>query len=158
MSSPIEISFDCFPLRSITRFDVPIDASTEFRALCQRIKQATEKHGLHNTYYLHHGRCRFQLTNDPQVGMLEFQFEGTVLTEPQDLKTQGVDLRVDLTGETCDWLTAPVVAWFSETVRRALIVEFDRYIAAGDLQKTIARLERLQAASDAEGGFLGMGI
>lgn len=158
MSSPIEISFDCFPLRSITRFDVPLDASAEFRAICQRIKQAVEKHGLHNTYYLHHGRCRFQLTNDPQIGMLEFQFEGTVLTDPQDLKTLRADLKVELAGETCDWLTAPVVAWFRETVSRAMLVEFDRYIAAGDLQKTVARMEKLQSASDAQGGFVGMGI
>lgn len=158
MSSPIEITFDCLPLRSIGRFDVPLDASDEYRARCQRIKQAVEKHGLHNTYYLHHGQCRFQLTNDPQVGMLAFQFEGTVLTDPQDLKTLGADLEVELAGETCDWLTAPVVTWFRETVHRAILVEFDRYIAAGDLQKTVARLEQLQAASDARGGFLGMGI
>ena len=158
MPSPIEIAFDCLPLRSIPRFDVPLDASAEFRALCQRIKQATEKHGLHNTYYLHNGRCRFQLTNDPQIGMLEFQFEGTVLTDPQDQKTLGADLQVELAGETCDWLTSPVVAWFRDTVRRAVLVEFDRYIAAGDLERTVARMEKLQAASDAQGGFLGMGI
>jgi hypothetical protein len=51
-----------------------------------------------------------------------------------------------------------VVQWFCETVAEAVKVEFDRYIAAGDLQKTIQRLERIRAASDAQGGFMGMGL
>lgn len=158
MSSPVEISFDCLPLRSIARFDVPLDASPGLQALAQRIKQAAEKHGLHNSYYLHNGRCCYQLTNDPQIGMLEFHFEGTLLTNAEDLKTQRADLIVELGRETCDWLTERAVAWFRETVNHAVVVEFDRYIAAGDLQKTITRLEKLQAASDAQGGFVGMGL
>ena len=60
--------------------------------------------------------------------------------------------------ETCDWLTEPIVRWFAETVARAVRVEFDRYIAAGDLRKTIERMERLQAESDDQGGFIGMGM
>jgi hypothetical protein len=51
-----------------------------------------------------------------------------------------------------------VVAWFRETVREAVIVEFDRFIAAGDLKRTIERLARLQAESDSRAGFLGMGL
>ena len=48
--------------------------------------------------------------------------------------------------------------WFAETVSRAVQVEFDRYIAAGDLEKTIERMEQVRAESDAHGGFLGMGL
>jgi len=90
--------------------------------------------------------------------MIGFQFEGTVLTDAEDRKTMAADLQVDLRRETCDWLTEPVVAWFRETVSRTVMVEFDRYIAAGDLDKTIRRIEQLQAESDAHGGFVGMGL
>ena len=58
--------------------------------------------------------------------------------------------------ETCDWLTEPVVAWFAQSVPFAVRVEFDRYIDAGDLKQTVERIERIQAASDQHGGFLGM--
>jgi len=158
MSRSVEISFECLPLRSLGRLDVPLDASPEFQAQCRRIKLAMEKHGTHNTYYLRDGRCTFHLTNDPQVGMLAFRCEGTVLTSPDDLRTRSADLDVELEQETCDWLTEPAVAWFRETVERAVIAEFDQFIASGDLQRTLERLERLQAASDAQGGFVGMGL
>ncbi len=158
MSSNVEISFDCVPMRTLGRLDVPLDAPPGFRALVQRVKRAVEKHGQHNAYYLHNARYLVQLANDPQVGMLEFRFEGTVLTDPEDRKTLQSDLDVQLARETCDWLTEPVVAWFRETVKRAVQVEFDRYIAAGDLQRTKERLARLEAESDARSGFLGMGL
>ena len=43
-------------------------------------------------------------------------------------------------------------------VIHAVRVEFDRDIHAGDLKRTIERLEKLDAESDAQGGFLGMGL
>ncbi len=158
MNPHVDVSFDCVPLRSVGRLDVPWDASPALHALAERVRRAMEKHGLHNTYYLHNAKCVFHLTNDPAVGTMEFGFEGTVITDPDDRRTQGSDLEVALVGETCDWLTAPVVDWFRETVRRAVVVEFDRYIAAGDLQQTIARMEEIATESDAQGGFLGMGL
>lgn len=158
MGRYVEITFDCFPLRSVGRFDVPLDASPAEEALSARMRRAAEKHGLHNSYYLCNARCVFHLTNDDQVGMIEFAFEGTVLTDADDRKTLACDLNVELRREVCHWLTAPVVRWFSETVAEAVKVEFNRYIAAGDLQKTIQRQQRLQAESDAQGGFLGMGL
>jgi hypothetical protein len=63
---------------------------------------------------------------------------------------------VTLVRETCDWLTQPVVAWFHESVSKAVQLEFNRYIAAGDLEQTKKRIESLQARADQEGGFLGM--
>lgn len=158
MHNCVEITFDCLPLRSVGRFDVPIDAPPEYEALAERVRQAAGKHGLHNSYYLHNARCVFRLTSDPDFGVLEFRFHGTVLTDPDDQQTLRCDLHVELRRETCDWLTRPIVEWFAETVIRAVRVEFDRYIAAGDLEKTIERMERLQAESDAQGGFLGMGL
>jgi hypothetical protein len=43
-------------------------------------------------------------------------------------------------------------------VQHAVLVEFDRYIEAGDLEQTKKRLERIHADSDQSGGFVGMGL
>ncbi len=152
----VEIEFDCLPLRSVGRLDIPIDASPRYREFCERVKAAYDKHGAHNAYYLHNARCVFHLTNDPNLGMLEFRFEGVLLTDESDLHATHADLDVKLTGETCTWLAEPVVQWFHETVSRAVLAEFDRYIEAGDLEQTRQRIEKLQAASEEAGGFLGM--
>jgi hypothetical protein len=152
----VEIKFDCLPLRSIGRFDIPLDASPKFRAHCERVKGAIQKHGLLNTYYLRNAECKFHVTNDAARGMLHFSFEGTIITDPDDLRTQGKDLLVELRRETCDWLTEPVVKWFCDTVPYAVEVEFNRYIEAGDLEKTKARMEQLRAQADSQGGFVGM--
>jgi hypothetical protein len=154
----IDITFDCLPLRSVGRFDPPIDAADEVVEFYDRLRMAAAKHGLHNSYYLYRAGCVFHLTNDAEIGMVEFSFEGVVLTDADDLKTRECDLDVRLQREVCDWLTAPAVNWLAETVRHAVQIEFDRYIAAGDLQKTLDRMARLQAESEARGGFLGMGL
>ncbi|MCR9118243.1 MAG: hypothetical protein NXI22_15015 [bacterium] len=152
----VEITFDCMPLRSIGRLDIPIDASPKFRAFCERVKAAIEKHGSHNTYYLHNAQAVFHLTNSPDLGMLEFAFEGTVFTGANDLETRKCEFEIELRRETCDWLSEPIVQWFEETLNRAVMAEFDRYIQAGDLQKTKQRLEELQQQADEAGGFMGM--
>jgi hypothetical protein len=152
----VEIEFDCLPLRSVGRMDIPIDASPRYRARCEHIKQALQSHGSHNTYFLYNARCTFHLTNNVALGMIEYAFEGTVLTDESDQKTVRTDLAVELVRETCDWLTAPATAWLAESVSKAVEVEFDRYIAAGDLAQTVQRIEQLQAQSDEQGGFVGM--
>ena len=156
MSDHVDIEFDCLPLRSVGRMDIPIDASPAYRARCERIKHALETHGSHNTYFLYNAQCAFHLTNQPEIGMIQFRFEGTALTDSTDQKTLRCDLEVELIRETCDWLTAPVTAWLGESVIKAVEVEFDRYIAAGDLAQTVERIAKLQAASDERGGFVGM--
>ena len=155
-SSQVEISFECLPLRSVGRLDIPLDASPAFHERCQRIKDAIEKHGSHNSYYLFDAHCIFRLTNDPACGMLRFGFEGTVLTDPGDLCTKSCDLEVQLLQETCDWLSEPIVSWFAETALVAVRVEFDRYIAAGDLSRSKDRAARAASACDEASGFLGM--
>jgi len=154
--SQVEITFECLPLRSVGRLDIPLDASPAFQHRCQQIKDAIAKHGSHNTYYLFDACCIFNLTNDPACGMLRYAFEGTVMTDGDDLCTKGCDLDVQLAEETCDWLSEPVVNWFSETVLVAVRVEFDRYIAAGDLTRSKDRAEKVAAECDEAGGFLGM--
>jgi hypothetical protein len=155
MNPWVDITFQCLPLRSVPCFAPPVDASDELAATYGKLRAAVQKHGLHNTYYLHGGKCVFHLTNHDQIGMMEFSFAGTILTDAEDMHTLRCDLEVELTGEACDWLVTSVVDWFAETVREAVKVEFDRFIAAGDLEKTMRRLQELQAASDAQGGFLG---
>lgn len=122
------------------------------------MQQAVARHGLRNTYYLMNGSCTFSFTNDPAVGWARFSFEGTLITDDADLLTIGSDLTVGLDKETCDWLTQPVVDWLANSVRRAVEIEFNRFIAAGDLSRALERLAREQAASDAAGGFLGMNL
>lgn len=156
MPLPVEISFDCLPLRSVGRLDVPLDASPGFRALVERVKRAMDEHGSHNAYYLYRANCVFQLTNDDAVGMLQFEFEGTMLTDPDDQRTVSTALQVTLAKETCEWLTEPIVLWFEETVSRAVQIEFDRYIASGDLETAKRRVETIAATSDDAGGYLGM--
>ncbi len=156
MNRFVEITFDCLPLRSVGRLDIPLDASPKYRERCERIKHALEKHGSHNSYFLHNAGCIFHLTNQADFGTLEFRFEGTVLTDGQDRETTAADLDVKLVRETCDWLTEPVVAWFRESVSKAVMVEFDRYIAAGDLEQAKARIAAMQARADQTGGYVGL--
>ena len=111
MSDPnrqwVEITFDCLPLRAINRFDVPLDAPPEYERLVRNVKQAIETHGTHNSYFLCNAKCVFHLTNDPEIGLLSFRLQGTVLTGSKDLKTRQCDLQIELLAETCDWLTLP---------------------------------------------------
>lgn len=155
MNRWVEITFRCLPLRSVPSFAPPVDESSEVADLFRKLRQAVAKHGLHNAYYLHEGRCVYHLANHEQIGVLAFAFEGTVLTDVDDMRTLHGDLQVELSGEACEWLVAPVVDWFADSVREAVKIEFDRFIAAGDLAKTKQRMRQIQAESDAQGGFLG---
>lgn len=152
----VEIEFECLPLRTVTRTDIPVDASPKYEQYVLRVKAAIEKHGVHNSYYLNDGHCTFHLTNDPQRGMVRYAFEGAVLTDAEDRKTIACDLTIRLAQESCPWLTEPLVELLCESVRQAVRVEFDRYIQAGDLEKTRQRIEQIQAAAEASGGFIGM--
>ncbi len=152
----VEISFDCIPLRSLSRFDAPPDASPKLAEKMARIRSAVESHGTHNTYYLHNASCIFHLTNDASQGMLEFGYEGVVFTDEQDLTAKKADFTITLDRETCSWINQSVVDWLTESVQRAVLVEFGRYISAGDLEKTISRMQELEKAAEESGGYVGM--
>ncbi len=156
MNKWVEITFDCLPLRSVTRLDIPLDASPKFRTRCERIKRAIETHGTFNTYFLYDASCCFHLTNDAEFGRLEFSFDGTLITDDDDLKSSRADLDVRLERETCDWLTQPDVNFFIRSVSPAVLVEFNRYIAAGNLEQTKKRISQLQEQADQSGGYVGM--
>jgi len=48
------------------------------------------------------------------------------------------------------------VKWFEQSVSHAVAIEFDRYIAAGNLQAAKDRIARLQAETEQKGGYVGM--
>ena len=152
----VEISFDCLPLRSVSRLDAPLDASPALAEKVLRIKKAIERHGVLNTYYLHHAKCVYHLTNDPALGLLEFHFEGTLITDATDTHAIRSDLLIQLNREHCEWLNATMLSWWFETVHKAVEQEFNRFIAAGDLTKTRQRLEQLENTLNEGEGYLGM--
>ncbi|SMP74326.1 hypothetical protein SAMN06265222_117110 [Neorhodopirellula lusitana] len=152
----VEFEFDCLPLRSLGRLDVPLDASPAYEAFVLKVKAALSKHGAHNTYFLHHAICRFHLTNDPNNGQIEFQVEGVVMTGENDIKTKAVDLNITLSKETCPWLNEPSVEFLAESVKHAVAIEFDRYIQAGDLTKTKERIDAMSEQIEEGDGFQAM--
>ncbi|HAC89645.1 MAG TPA: hypothetical protein DCF63_03300 [Planctomycetaceae bacterium] len=152
----VEVTFDCLPLRTVRAAPIPQDASPKLAMKLQNIQTAIQTHGTLGTYYLHNATCTFYLTNNPLVGMCQFSFEGVVLTDNNDMHSKSCELKIELCRDTCDWLQQSAVAWLTVAVQRAVLVEFDRYVQAGDLTKTIERLEALQKASDESGGFVGM--
>jgi hypothetical protein len=154
----VNISFDCIPLRIVARLDAPLDAAPDFEPSCQRLKRALEIHGEHNSYYLYNGCCEFWLCNDPAVGTIAFSFHGTVLTNAEDTQTRFCQLHVELQHDTCEWLTPQVIAWFRETVTRAVAHEFDKYAATGDLPRTHERLKQIEEECNSRGGYIAMGL
>ncbi len=156
MSRWVEIAFDCLPLRSVARLDPPLDADAKLIEKSKRIKSAVQTHGTHNTYYLHNAECVFHFTNDETKGMVAFAFEGVVATCSQDLTALSATLDVTLQCEDCSWLNQTIVQWLQETVQHAVLVEFNRFIAAGDLRRTSERLEALEKELESRQGFVGM--
>lgn len=156
MNRWVEVTFDCMPLRTVPMGEPPVDASPKFQAFVMRVQAAVRKHGTFNSYYVHRGVCSYHVTNHPVLGAINLEFEGTLLTDDSDTRTLGSDLTVKLASETCEWLTPQVVSWFEKSAARAVEVEFDRYIQAGDLEKTRQRLAEMQKAAEESGGFMGM--
>ncbi len=154
MSHHVDIAFECLPLRSVTRLDIPLDASARYRALRENIKAAMEHHGTERAYFLADAHATFHLVNSEVHGMLRFEAEGTILTDAGDRKVRHTDLTIRLVASTCDWLTAAAEEWFHETVQRALAAEFEEYAASGRLADRMDRIaQRQQAAVE---GDLGM--
>jgi hypothetical protein len=127
----VQIAFDCLPLRSIARLDVPIDASDALRRRVERMKAAMAAFGLPRSDFLYNAHCTFRFANSEVEGSCRFEFEGAVQTDAGDRKCERALLDVHLTSETCGGLPADVQAWLVERVHRAVVIEFDRFIAAG---------------------------
>ena len=80
-----------------------------------------------------------------------------VLTDRSDRQAERADLTIQLVAETCGGVPTAAIEWLQGVVERAVLVEFDRFIAAGQLASRVAELgevEKLVAVS----GFAGMGV
>lgn len=129
----VEIAFDCLPLRSIGRLDIPLDASDEFRRRGERIKAALAEHGAERTYFLYNGHCVFRFANSDIEGACRFEFEGVVRTDAGDRLCQETLIEARLVSDTCGGVPDAAAAWLADRVRHAVGIEFDRFIAAGQL-------------------------
>jgi hypothetical protein len=131
LPSVVDVEFDCIPLRTIGRLDVPLDASDAQRRRAERMQSAVNSYGVDRTYFLQNARCVFRFANSDVEGICRFEFEGVVRTDAGDRKCEDAILDVALVSETCGGVPAPVEAWLIDRVRQAVMIEFDRFIAAG---------------------------
>jgi hypothetical protein len=157
MQPVVDIAFDCLPLRLVARVDIPMDASPLFRARCERLRQAIAEHGNENAYFLYNTRCTYRLANSDIDNMLRFSFDGTVLTDRSDSKAKRADLRVVLVAETCNGVSSAAMEWLVGIVTRAVLIEFDRFIAAGQLARRVSELGRLDSIANVA-DFAGMNV
>jgi hypothetical protein len=153
VETSVDISFSCLPLRSVGRLDVPMDASGTYRFRYERLREALKSHSAERTYYLYDAHCAFHLANSEIEGIVRFDFEGIVLTDAGDALTERVELDIKLISETCGGIPAEVETWLKERVEKAVAIEFNRFIAAGQLAGRASELGQLERLSDV-GGFL----
>ncbi len=157
MQPVVDIAFDCLPLKSVTRVDVPLDASPAFRSRCERLQQAIELHNGENAYFLYNTRCTYRLANSDIDNMLRFSFDGALLTDRSDCKADRVDLNVVLVAETCGGVPAAAMHWLRRVIERAVLIEFDRFIAAGQLAERVNQLGQVHSIADIA-SFAGMNV
>lgn len=157
MDPVVDIAFNCLPLRSIARVDIPIDASSDFRARSERLQQAIKSHASENAYFLYNTRCTYRLANSDIDNMLRFSFDGAVITDRSDGKADRADLDIVLTAETCGGVPPAVLDWLSDMINRAVIIEFDRFISEGQLAARVTELGSVDSIVDVA-GFAGMDV
>src|SRR5687767_6897559 len=92
----VAIVFDCLPLRTLSRLDVPLDASESFRRRAEKMKAAINAWGPDRTYFLYNAHCIFRFANSEVEGLCRFEFEGAVRTDAGDRKCDQTMLDVRL--------------------------------------------------------------
>jgi hypothetical protein len=157
MEPDVDIAFDCLPLRSVGRVDVPIDASPAFRTRCEKLQQAIDAHGRENAYLLFNTCCVYRLANSAVDNMLRFSFDGTLLTDRSDAKADRADLKIEMIAETCGGVPPVVLEWFRRAVERAVLIEFDRFISAGKLAERVRQVGQVVSIGDLA-DFAGMNV
>jgi hypothetical protein len=157
MEPVVDIVFDCLPLRSVPRVDVPLDASPAFRARTEHLRQAIAQYGGENAYFLYNTRCTYRLANSDIDNMLQFSFDGTLLTDRSDGKADRADLDVVLIAETCGGVPPTVMEWFRGIIERAVLIEFDRFITDGQLAERLDELGCIDSINDVA-DFAGMNV
>jgi hypothetical protein len=153
----VDIAFDCLPLRSVGRVDVPLDASPSYRARCERLKKAIDEHDGENAYFLYNTRCTYRLANSDIENMLRFSFDGAVITDRSDGRAERAHLAVVLTAETCGPLSPAALEWWRQVVERAVLIEFNHFINAGRLAERVSRLGKFDSIADI-GDFTAMNV
>lgn len=151
LPSVVDIEFDCIPLRTVGRLDIPIDASDAQRRRAAHMQSAINAYGVERTYFLQNARCVFRFANSEVEEVCRFEFEGVARTDAGDRKCEEVVLDVTLVSETCGGVPTTVETWLVERVRRAVAIEFDRFIAAGQLGQP-------ESQAPAAGGLGGMDV
>jgi len=134
-----------------------MDASAVYHERVERLNAALATHGAERTYFLYNARCIFRLANSEIAGMLRFDFEGIVRTDAGDLLTESIEIDVQLKSETCGGVPAEVQPWLRGQVEKSVAIEFDRFIAAGQLANRTEEIGQLDRLSDL-GGFSGMHV
>jgi len=157
MQPVVDIAFDCLPLRSIARVDIPLDASPAYRARSERLRQAIDNYAGENAYFLYNTRCTYRLANSDIDNMLRFSFDGTLLTDRSDCKAHRADLNVVLTAETCGGVPPAAMDWLRGIIKRAVLIEFDRFIEDGQLAERVKQLGSVDSITDVA-GFAGMNV
>lgn len=157
MEPVVDIAFDCLPLRSLPRVDIPLDASPAFRSRCECLRKALDAHPGENAYYLYNTRCTYRLANSDIDNMLRFSFDGTLVTDRSDCKADRADLDIVLTAETCGGVPPAALDWLRGIVRQAVLIEFDRFISDGQLAARKHELSSLDSIATI-GAFAGMNV
>ena len=52
LPSVVDIEFECVPLRSVGRLDIPLDASDVQRRRAEHMQSAINSYGVERTYFL----------------------------------------------------------------------------------------------------------
>lgn len=147
----VDIAFDCLPLRSVGRLDIPLDASESFRRRAEQMQLAIQTYGAERTYFLYNARCIFRFANSEIEGACRFEFEGIARTDAGDRTCEEVVLNVTLASETCGGVPAEVQGWLGQQVHRAVTVEFNRFIAAGQLASRSDELGEIDSLANISG-------
>ena len=84
MEPPVTITFDCTPLRSVSRFDSPLGASPACRKRLEQFQDTVTKHDTRDTYYLTDAVCQFRFTNNPEM-ITSFKIEFSIDSRSSDL-------------------------------------------------------------------------
>lgn len=153
----VDVAFDCLPLRSVGRLDIPLDASESLRRRAERMQLAIQTHGAERSYFLYNARCIFRFANSEFEGVCRFEFEGIARTDAGDRKCEEVVLNVSLVSETCGGVPDEVQPWLVERVRQAVAIEFDRFIAAGQLASRSDELGQVENLAGL-GGLAGLDV
>ena len=126
-------------------------------ALLVFVSWALNTHAGQNAYFLYNTRCTYRLANSDIDNMLRFSFDGTLLTDRSDCKADHADLNVVLTAETCGGVPPAALDWLRGIIKRAVLIEFDRFIADGQLAERVKQLGSVDSITDVA-GFAGMNV